>query len=85
MRSVSMRRGSRLLQRQFSIASASAIDTNPSPAPGGSLGSEPALTDYLNKVLNARVYDVAVETPLVEAVNLSNELQNTVLLKVGGC
>jgi hypothetical protein len=40
------------------------------------------LSGYLNKVLNARVYDVAVETPLQPAVNLSSTLQNTVLLKV---
>lgn len=43
------------------------------------------LSGYLNKVLNARVYDVAVETPLQPAVNLSSTLQNTVLLKVSPC
>ncbi|CAM9814404.1 unnamed protein product, partial [Phaeothamnion confervicola] len=39
------------------------------------------LKDYLSKVLNSRVYDIAVETPLQHAVNLSNMLQNDVLLK----
>lgn len=38
--------------------------------------------DYLEKILNAtRVYDVAIETPLQEAHNLSQRLNNTVLLK----
>ena len=36
---------------------------------------------YLNKILNARVYEAAIETPLQHAVNLSEHLQNTVLLK----
>ncbi|WP_412556654.1 threonine ammonia-lyase, biosynthetic [Xylophilus sp. GOD-11R] len=37
--------------------------------------------DYLTRILNARVYDVAVETPLERARNLSTRLGNTVLLK----
>jgi threonine dehydratase len=37
--------------------------------------------DYLQKILNARVYDVAVETPLDKAKTLSRRLHNTVLLK----
>ena len=37
--------------------------------------------DYLRKILNARVYDVAHETPLDHARNLSRRLGNTVLLK----
>jgi threonine dehydratase len=36
---------------------------------------------YLNDVLNARVYDVARETPLDEATTLSRRLGNTVLVK----
>ncbi|MFN5777326.1 MAG: threonine ammonia-lyase, biosynthetic [Burkholderiaceae bacterium] len=36
---------------------------------------------YLRKVLNARVYDVAVESPLEPARNLSRRLHNKVLLK----
>lgn len=36
---------------------------------------------YLEKVLKARVYDVAVESPLDEALMLSRRLGNTVLLK----
>lgn len=36
---------------------------------------------YLERILNARVYDVAVETPLVPAVGLSRRLGNNVLLK----
>ena len=37
--------------------------------------------DYLKKILTARVYDVAVETDLEPARNLSERLNNTVLLK----
>ncbi len=37
--------------------------------------------DYLQKILTARVYDVAVETPLDKAPNLSARLNNTLLLK----
>ena len=37
--------------------------------------------DYLKKILTARVYDVAVETPLEPARALSRRLHNTVLLK----
>src|SRR5436190_10874520 len=40
---------------------------------------EPA--DYLKKILTARVYDVAVETALEPARNLSRRLHNKVLLK----
>jgi threonine dehydratase len=36
---------------------------------------------YLKKILTARVYDVAVETPLTPAKSLSRRLANTVLLK----
>ena len=37
--------------------------------------------DYLIKILNARVYDVAVASPLERASQLSQRLNNTVLLK----
>jgi threonine dehydratase len=37
--------------------------------------------DYLKKILNARVYDVAVESALEPAKNLSRRLHNKVLLK----
>eukprot|EP00798_Chlamydomonas_sp_ICE-L_P019886 gene19886-26590_t len=36
---------------------------------------------YLREVLTARVYDVAIQTPLEEAKKLSEELGNTILLK----
>ncbi|WP_298035049.1 threonine ammonia-lyase, biosynthetic [uncultured Desulfovibrio sp.] len=38
-------------------------------------------SDYLNRILLSRVYDVAVETPLDEAVSLSRRMGNKVLLK----
>src|SRR5690606_5479279 len=47
------------------------------PATTGALS--PA--DYLKKILTARVYDVAVESPLEPARNLSRRLHNKVLLK----
>jgi threonine dehydratase len=37
--------------------------------------------DYLEKVLNARVYDVAIETPLDMAPNLATRIGNRLLLK----
>ncbi|WP_348703529.1 threonine ammonia-lyase, biosynthetic [uncultured Neptuniibacter sp.] len=36
---------------------------------------------YIKKILEARVYDVAVETPLDEAKSLSERLKNRILLK----
>ena len=44
---------------------------------------QPHLTpsDYLIKILNARVYDVAIESALEKAESLSRRLGNTVLLK----
>lgn len=38
-------------------------------------------TDYLEKILNASVYDVAVETPLERATNLSARSDNRIWLK----
>lgn len=37
--------------------------------------------DYLEKILNAQVYDVAIESPLDPAPNLSRRIGNRVLLK----
>ena len=37
--------------------------------------------DYLRKILEARVYDVAIESPLERALILSERLRNTILLK----
>lgn len=39
------------------------------------------LRHYIEKILRAKVYDVAIETPLDKAVSLSERLANTVLLK----
>ncbi len=44
-------------------------------------GKRLGLNDYLQKILTARVYDVAVETPLELARNLSHRLGNQMLLK----
>jgi len=40
-----------------------------------------ANNEYLEKILKARVYDVAIETPLEQAARLSRRLRNTVLFK----
>ncbi|MEM6869423.1 MAG: threonine ammonia-lyase, biosynthetic, partial [Cyanobacteria bacterium P01_C01_bin.121] len=40
-----------------------------------------AHSDYLERILKARVYDVAQETPLEKATRLSERLNNKVLLK----
>ncbi|MHB1229528.1 MAG: threonine ammonia-lyase, biosynthetic [Halothiobacillus sp.] len=39
------------------------------------------LQDYLHRILTARVYDVAIDSPLTHAVLLSERLDNRVLLK----
>ena len=41
------------------------------------------LEDYVRRTLQARVYDVAKETPLDEARLLSRRLKNKILLKRG--
>jgi threonine dehydratase len=51
------------------------------PAAGGTLPRHAVLNDYLRRILTARVYEVAVETPLERAPNLSTRLGNEVLLK----
>eukprot|EP00591_Stephanopyxis_turris_P013988 CAMPEP_0195532766 /NCGR_PEP_ID=MMETSP0794_2-20130614/39070_1 /TAXON_ID=515487 /ORGANISM="Stephanopyxis turris, Strain CCMP 815" /LENGTH=586 /DNA_ID=CAMNT_0040665109 /DNA_START=155 /DNA_END=1915 /DNA_ORIENTATION=+ len=63
------------------------FDTAHFPAAGES-GSKPVLLNakehavgYLSKILNARVYEAAIETELQEAKNLSTHLNNTILLK----
>ncbi|HYL02796.1 MAG TPA: threonine ammonia-lyase, biosynthetic [Steroidobacteraceae bacterium] len=45
------------------------------------LSSEPVAHPYIEKILKARVYDVAIESPLEEAPRLSRRLGNRVLLK----
>ena len=52
-------------------------NTPKQPARRGALG----LSEYLQKILTARVYDVAIETPLDLAKSLSRRLGNQVLLK----
>ncbi len=53
------------------------LPTSAVEQPGGQLG----LVDYLKRILTARVYDVAIESPLELASKLSQRLGNTVLLK----
>ena len=58
---------------------ASSMTAVPTPSPLSPHSLTPA--DYLTRILNARVYDVAIESPLERARNLSERLGNTVLLK----
>jgi threonine dehydratase len=51
------------------------------PKPGGNHSESIVPDRYIKKILNARVYDVAVETPLETAQLLSARLGNRVLLK----
>ncbi|HET6599510.1 MAG TPA: threonine ammonia-lyase, biosynthetic [Burkholderiaceae bacterium] len=51
------------------------------PERGAKPGRALTLPDYLQKILTARVYDVAIETPLESAKQLSRRLGNQVLLK----
>jgi threonine dehydratase len=44
-------------------------------------GGMPLASAYLQRILRARVYDVAIESPLDPAPNLSRRLHNQVLLK----
>jgi threonine dehydratase len=59
-------------------SSAAKAPAKPAKKPSGKV-LKPA--DYLKKILTARVYDVAVESALEPAKNLSQRLGNTVLLK----
>ncbi|KPW54708.1 Threonine dehydratase, partial [Pseudomonas syringae pv. berberidis] len=49
--------------------------------PASSVMPPPMLEQYVKKILTSRVYDVAVETPLHGARQLSERLGNQVLLK----
>jgi threonine dehydratase len=65
-------------------ADAAAAPPDAGDAPGAAPLSRPAkaiAADYLRRILTARVYDVAQETPLDPARNLSRRLGNHVLLK----
>lgn len=52
-----------------------------SPCGQPRLPIEPMTTDYLKKILTARVYDVAVETPLEPAPALSERMDNRIYYK----
>ncbi|KVE23952.1 hypothetical protein WS67_22400, partial [Burkholderia singularis] len=61
------------------MQSASAVEQTSQAHTPGALA--PTLNDYLTSILNARVYDVARETELERARNLSARLGNDVWLK----
>lgn len=62
-------------------APASSKRTRRSPSKTGQPALIPSGDSYLQRILNARVYEVAVETSLGAARNLSKRLGNKVLLK----
>ena len=66
--------------RRLAVAKHALKSTPSKPAPARSR-RQPDLSGYLQKILNARVYDVAVETALDPARSLSRRLGNHVLLK----
>jgi threonine dehydratase len=51
------------------------------PTPRSRKTAKPSTPDYLEKILTARVYDVAVETPLESAPTISRRTGNQVFLK----
>ncbi|MFM7085647.1 MAG: threonine ammonia-lyase, biosynthetic [Cyanobium sp.] len=53
----------------------------PGRAERGAAADFPVASPYLQRILRARVYDVAIESPLDPAPNLSRRLGNQVLLK----
>ena len=53
----------------------------PGPRQGQGAAPPPEPASYLQRILRARVYDVAIESPLDPAPNLSARLGNRVLLK----
>jgi threonine dehydratase len=59
------------------MATPKLIDSKPAKRASADL----SLSDYLQKILTARVYDVAIETALEPAKSLSRRLGNQVLLK----
>ena len=66
-----------------SAAEDAPADAAPTPAPAAPLSraAQAIASEYLRKILTAKVYDVAVETPLEAARSLSRRLGNHVLLK----
>ena len=71
----------RELPSDTSAGIATSIANAPAPVAALSRSAQAIAGAYLRKILTARVYDVAVETPLEPAKNLSRRLGNHVLLK----
>lgn len=62
-------------------SSTAAANANGSSSSSNSVGLEDH-QDYLSRILNARVYEIAIETPLQPAPYMSTAIHNTVMLKV---
>jgi threonine dehydratase len=68
--------------RSSTVVSKKAAPSKAKPATKAVVPSSPlSAQDYLRKILTSRVYDVAIETPLEPARNLSRRLGHQVLLK----
>jgi threonine dehydratase len=63
---------------EFPVASTDGTTNSTKPV---LLNAKEHVVGYLSRILNARVYDAAIETELQHARNLSLALKNTVLLK----
>jgi len=67
-----------LLQRAAASSSGASVVSS-----ANSMTDEfPDHTDYLARILNARVYELAIETPLQPAPCMSKTIHNNVLFKV---
>ena len=77
--------------RRLGCCQTGAMSSDPQPQPPGAHAPTPIASplaggvapcgDMLQRILRARVYDVAIESPLDPAPNLSRRLDNRVLLK----
>jgi threonine dehydratase len=72
---------SRWLPRRGAAAGNDGIIRGFAASGAGDVMSDGRAVDYLERILNARVYDVAIESPLERAANLSARLGNTLLIK----
>ena len=70
-----------MIRRLFAATLPMPENTAKTPAPAARSARARIAASYLQRILNARVYDVAVETALTPARGLSRRLGNQVLLK----
>jgi len=77
-----MPKASRIRTSTAAVEAFAADPSGTAPPPRATTAKSQRIADsYLKRILQARVYDVAIETPLEPARNLSRRLANQVLLK----